>query len=128
MLQEANEKIAREAEEKRLKEEIEREKKMKLDEQKLKENVDANIKRIEEAIVAAIKNGKRELEIRFGNGHTKEPAWEMAVAQLRRHNRGYKFEIKSVNVWYNNYGEAANVDYVEAREWSEPIWELKASW
>jgi hypothetical protein len=128
MLKEAEIRNANEAEEKRIKAEIAKEKKMKAEEVKLKKDVEGIIKHIEEDIFNAIKKGKRETELRFGDGHTREPAWEMAVAQLGRLNKAYKFKIDAISIHCDNHIEAANVDYVTARDWYEPRWEVKIKW
>ena len=128
MLKAAKTRNAEEAEERRIRAKEAKEKKVKAEEAKLKKDIGDLIKRIEEEILYAIKKGKRETEIRFGDGHTREPAWEMEVAQLGRLNKAYKFKIDSISVYCNNHAEAANVDYVTAREWYEPLWELKVRW
>lgn len=79
----------------------------KAEEAKLKKDIEDIIKRIEENILYAIQKGKREADIQFGDGHTREPAWEMAVAQLGRLNKAYKFKIDPDK---------------------EPRWELKIKW
>jgi hypothetical protein len=128
MLNEANIRNIKEAAENRVRVKIAEEKKMKAEEAKLKKDIEDIIKRIEEDIFYAINKGKRETEIRFGDGVTREPAWEMAVAQLGRLNKAYKFKIDPISVHCDNYMEAANVDYVTAREWYEPRWGLKIKW
>lgn len=102
--------------------------KEKEDDEKFNAQVEHIIKKIEEDILYAIKQGKNETELHFGDGHTEDPVWERAVVRLKRTNKDYTFKIQPISVHYDNYGEAYNVDGVSAREWWEPIWGLKVSW
>jgi hypothetical protein len=64
----------------------------------------------------------------FGDGHKEEPAWDAAIGRLKKENRDYTFKVESTPIWCNNHAEAANVDYVSPREWSEPYWKLTVEW
>jgi hypothetical protein len=128
ILKDAKIKKEKEAEEQRIKDEEARIRKEKEDDEKFNAEVKHRIERIEEDILYAIKQGKNETELRFGDGRTKEPAWERAVARLQKTNKDYTFKIQSISVHCDNHSEAYNVDGVSPREWWESLWELKVSW
>ena len=118
----------KEAEEKRLSDLESAKKRKRTMDEKLEKDIQDRITRIEEDILCAIKDGKNSTYRYFGDGHTAEPVWENAVARMKRKDKDYKFTIESTSVWCNNHAEAANVDYVTAREWSEPYWKLTIEW
>jgi seryl-tRNA synthetase len=127
LLKDAKTKKEKEAEERHLKALEAKVRKEKEQEEKLKEDIETQVKRIEESVLYAIREGKNEAGFRFGDGHTEEPVWERAVAKLKR-NKDYTFKIQPISVHCDNYSEAANVDGVSARDWYEPMWELKVTW
>ncbi len=116
------------------KQEKETEEKAKQD--KLKEEFNQFItdlkNRIENNILYAIKNGERKTEIIIPSNYDKPnylEAWEKAVVGLRKqYGKEYVFDLSACSLRCNNAVEAANVDGVSYREWSENVHCLKINW
>lgn len=120
--------VAKEKEAKRIKDEEAAKCKRKAEDEKFEKDVQDTIKRIEEDILHSIEHGKDSTYRYYGNGHSPEPVWEGAVTRMKLANKDYTFKIESTYVHCDNFSEAANVDYVSAREWDEPYWKLTISW
>lgn len=68
---------------------------VKLADLKLQNDIADVIRKIEKEIVPAALGGLRVVEVRFGDGKTRELAWEMAMARLKRINKKISFELRS---------------------------------
>lgn len=101
---------------------------MKVEERKLKKDIEDIIKKIEDEIVYAINKDYSLVELSFGDGVKRDTAWEVAIVQLKRFNKEYNFELKSISFKCDNFIEAANVDGVLKREWWESRWQLEVTW
>jgi hypothetical protein len=88
-------------------------------------------RRIEFDITSAINRGQRETTIIIRNPDYNDrnlQAWHLAVADLTRSNPEYTFAIAAKILFCDNAGEAANVDGVTYKTWTENVHELKVTW
>jgi hypothetical protein len=97
--------------------------------EKLEKEVADCRERIESVILYAINNGERHAEIMIpSNSLHYLPAWEKAMKRVAKSNPEYKLTIGKRDIDCDNAGEAANVDYVTFKQWTETVTEIKITW
>lgn len=99
---------------------------------KFNEYVKGCVERIESDILYAIEKGKRTTSFNIPRNYGYDrylEAWQHAVTSLRKkYGKDYVFDIQPKTLYCDNAGEAANVDYVTFKTWTEDVHELTVNW
>jgi hypothetical protein len=89
--------------------------------------VDYNKEYVEQRIREELSKGQRKLKLDISE-RKWDKSWEVAVKELSRENREYTFSYSRIGLEENNFGEAANVDYVSPMTWTEYYMRLSIEW
>ncbi len=82
---------------------------------------------IEGSIERKVRTGHRRVEIEISECRAGQD-WQTAVKELQDENQEYSFELKKKTFFCDNHFEAANVDYVTPKSWTEQGLELVVTW